>query len=718
MPAHELIEVPITQPDQRLISGPCMANILKIILVYENPNKSEEIIKTIKSAGYAVRTQYANDADTLNEAIATEKVDILLNDLDHKTLSLKQIVGIVSILADPPEIIAISKSGRHAVAKSLELGATDQVAFNKPEHLKQVIKRTVRVQKKTDELVQIKSLYGDLQDRCSAVLSKFEQPIAYLHDGIHVYANPAYLKLFARPSLEEMEGIPIMDLLQESEQGLFKTFLREHTHGHSNQETLETKLLVAGESINVSVECSNVFYDDEPCQQIVVQAESDAFLIAEQLNYLSIYDVSSGLYTHNHLIEQLEKVAASQINANDPPQALVLLSLDNYNELASALGMAETDLLYAKIGTNFKNLLSLDDLLCRYDSATFGLLTCGMEPSKLETLVQQLLDSINDQLFEINGKSVPAHLSAGIAILTGNVTVAYSVISQAFKALQSANHKGEDFEISRASTNGKTQREIDEEWTERLRLSLKKDLFRLVYQPIIKCQSDQLERYAVSIRIAQDGLAEGDEERKLISPAEFLPSAERTGYANGIDRWVIMNTLEALAKQKHEGHDPTLFIKLTGNTLYHDDISWIRKQIEEHDVDPHHLVFEINTSSLTNHLQQTRRLVDDIKPLGCKILIDDFGSSLNPFQVLKHVDVDLLKLDKSLTSDITHNTTHQQLIQRITEEAHNLGNEVFVQKVEEANQFFILKELNVDYLQGYFLQQPQEGMSYDFGVLI
>ena len=82
------------------------------------------------------------------------------------------------------------------------------------------------------------------------------------------------------------------------------------------------------------------------------------------------------------------------------------------------------------------------------------------------------------------------------------------------------------------------------------------------------------------------------------------------------------------------------------------------------------------------------------------------------------MDIDLLKLDKSLTSDITHNTTHQQLIQRMTEEAHSLGHEVFAQKVEEANQFFILKELKVDYLQGYFLQQPQEGLNYDFGVLI
>jgi DNA-binding response OmpR family regulator len=86
-----------------------MANVLRIILVDDNPNNAEEINKTIKSAGYAVRTQYANNEDTLSEALTSEKTVIVLNDLDHKTLSLKQVVELSGMQADPPEIIAISK---------------------------------------------------------------------------------------------------------------------------------------------------------------------------------------------------------------------------------------------------------------------------------------------------------------------------------------------------------------------------------------------------------------------------------------------------------------------------------------------------------------------------------------------------------------------------------------------------------------------------------
>ena len=692
-----------------------MTQALRIILIDDYPNDAEEIVKTIKTAGYAVRTKYINDADALSDILAAEKTDIILNDLDHEGLSLEQIVAASHDLAYPPAIIAISKNHHHAIEQSLGLGAADLVAFDNPEHLKCVIERTVMTQKKAAELTQIKSVYGDLQDRCSTVLSKLEQPVAYLHDGIHVYANPAYLKLFAVSSLDELRGIPVMDLLPESEQGSIKTFLREHKYGKSTHAALELELLVAGESIDATIECNDVFYDGESCQQIVVQplSQPDASQLTEQLNYLSIYDISSGLYTHNHLIEQLEKTVAAQQNDDNPPRALVLLSLDNYNELASGLGLAETDLLYAEIGTSLKACLSLDDLLCRYDAATFGLLTHGADEGAPDTLVRRLLGSTNDQLFEINGKSVPAHLSAGIAVIDSNVTDSYGVISQASEALQNANRKGKEFEISRIEANGKSQKDIDQEWTERLRLALKEDLFRLVYQPVIRLESDQRERYSVSIRIAK-----GEGKSSFISPAEFLPSAERTGYAKGIDRWVIMSTLGALKKQKQQGRKPLLFIKLTEGTLYHeDDISWIRTQIKEHDIDPQCLAFEINTSSLTNHLQQTRRLVDDIQPLGCKFALDGFGNSLNPFQVLKHVHSDYLKLDRSLTADITHNNTHQRLIQRIVEDAHNLGKEVIVQKVEEANQFFMLKELQVDYIQGDFLQQPREDLNYDFNVL-
>jgi diguanylate cyclase (GGDEF)-like protein len=695
-----------------------MANILKIILIDDNPNDAEEINKTIKLAGFSVRPKYVSDADGLNKALAAESIDIVLVDLDHKKLSLKQVVKNATNLTNPPAIIAICKRHHHSIEKTLGIGATDQINFSNLEHLKQVIKRTFSTQQKAAELVQIKSVYGDLQDRCSAVLSKFEQPVAYLHDGIHVYANPAYLNLFALQSFDDLEGVPVMDLLPESEQKLIKIFLREHAEGKNEEALLDIKLIVANKPIDVTVECNDVFYDGEPCQQIIMQpiSEPDASQIAAQLNYLSIYDISSGLYTHAHLIEQLEKIV-DQEDADNPPRALILLSLNNYNELASALGMAETELLYATIGTHLKSHLSLDDLLCRYDTATFGLLTHGMDKIELFTMVPQLLSSINDQLFEIHSKSISAHLSAGASVLNGSMNNAYGVISQAYTALQTANRKGKAFEISRSRGASKSLKEIDIIWIEKLRLSLKNNLFRLLYQPILKLKNDGQERYTVSIRIADNKTAEG--KSKFISPAEFLPSAERAGYANGIDRWVIMHAFEALKKQQSEGHNPMLFIKLTANTLYHeDDISWIRKQIEEHKTDPHHLAFEINTSSLTNHLQQTRRLIDDIKPLGCKIVIDDFGSSLNPFQVLKHVDIDYLKLDKNLIEDITHNDTHQRLVGRITKQAHDLGKEVIAQKVEEANQFFLLKELNTDYVQGYFLQRPRETLRYDFGVLI
>ncbi|HID72833.1 TPA: EAL domain-containing protein, partial [Candidatus Micrarchaeota archaeon] len=285
---------------------------------------------------------------------------------------------------------------------------------------------------------------------------------------------------------------------------------------------------------------------------------------------------------------------------------------------------------------------------------------------------------------------------------------AYQLISEALESLRLANLKGIDFDDEQPQQTHKPQKIVDQEWTEKMRVALKEGQFRLFFQPIIDMRREMRDAYSVSVKIAHD-------DGSFDNAAEFMPSAERTGYAKGIDHWVIDEVFRTISEMSPEGRTPTLFIKLTQGTLYHEeDISWIRRQLESRQINTSQLVFEFNTSSLINHLQQTRLLIDDLKPLGCRFAVDDFGTSLNPFQILRHVDIDFLKLDSSLTHDISHNDQHQQLLSYITHHAHELGQKVIAQQVEHADQFFLLKQLDVDFVQGEFLSKPKETLAFDF----
>ena len=684
-----------------------MPDPLHTLTINQDPTTTERLISSIKSLGYIVRNQNIEDLASLIDTLKSGSYDFIFNDMAFEDLPLAEIVEVVKQSNAHPAIISLDPENHHSVTEAMQAGAHDLIQDNDYEHLKLVVQRALQSRSEHQKLTQLKASFNDLENLYATLMETYEAPVAYLHEGIHVHANQAYCQLFGLAPHENLEGIPLMDLLPESEQQLVKQFLQRHKRGENNGD--DSMLLQIDDTEHV-LEITDVYYDSEPCQQIVIKPSpsgEETSQLTEQFNYLAIYDIASGLYTRNHLIEQLESCIATRSSDATKP-AVIMLSLDNYNELASGIGLAEADMLYSEVGAELKNQLSLDDVLCRYDAQTFCLLTTPIEFPDAVALIRTLLDSVASQLFDINGKHIPCQLSAGLTIVDENAISAYQLISEALESLRQANLKGIDFDNTLPQQQQKPQRIIDQEWTERMRIALKESQFRLFFQPIVSLNSESSDQYSVSVKIARP-------EGGYSNAAEFMPSAERTGYAKGIDHWIIDEALRILAEEAEQDHYPTLFIKLTQGTLYYEeDISWIRRQIESRNIDTAQLVFEINTSSLINHLQQTRILIDDLRPKGCRFAVDDFGNSLNPFQILRHVDIDFLKLDGSLTRDIETNDQNQQLLSYIAHHAHEEEQTVIAQKVEEPNQFFLLKELGLDYAQGDFLSKPRETVEFNF----
>ncbi len=685
-----------------------MPDSLHILIINQDQTAAEQLISSIKSLGLVVRSQSIEDLASLIDALQTADYDFIFNDMGFESLPLPEIIEVVKQSKTRPAVISLDPEGRHSVTEALKLGATDLIQHNDHEHLKLVVQRTLRSNAEHKSLTQLKTNFKDLENLYATLMETYEAPVAYLHEGIHVHANHAYCELFGLAPHEDLEGIPLMDLLPESEQQLVKHFLQRYKRGETQNDNT---MLLQIDDVEHVLEIADVYYDNEPCQQIIIKpsaSSEETSQLTEQFNYLAIYDIASGLYTRNHLIEQLESCIAAGSGSGDNRPALIMLSLDNYNQMASGIGLAEADMLYSEVGAELKSHLSLDDVLCRYDAQTFCLLTTPMELQPTVSLVRTLIDSVADQIFDINGKHIPCQLSAGLAIVDENAISAYQLISAALESLRRANLKGIDFDNDLPVQQQKPQKVVDLEWTERMRIALKQSQFRLFFQPAVSLHDGEKDTYGVSVKIANpDG--------SFSHAAEFMPSAERTGYAKGIDHWVIDEAFRIISELGTQGRHPILFIKLTQGTLYYEeDISWIKRQIESRKINTGQLVFEITTSSLINHLQQTRVLIDDLKPMGCRFTVDNFGNSLNPFQILRHVDIDFLKLDSSLTNDISTNDQNQQLLSYITHHAHELNHQVIAQRVEDADQFFLLKELGVDFAQGDFLSKPQESLDFNF----
>jgi EAL domain-containing protein (putative c-di-GMP-specific phosphodiesterase class I) len=168
-------------------------------------------------------------------------------------------------------------------------------------------------------------------------------------------------------------------------------------------------------------------------------------------------------------------------------------------------------------------------------------------------------------------------------------------------------------------------------------------------------------------------------------------------------------------KRQAQGIKTQFFIKLSSSSIKDDTlIDWLSFQIKEKKIPANTLNFEIKESVALTNLRSAKTLSEKLKSLGCGFVLDDFGTSTKPFQLLDHIDVDYIRIDRSFMDGLANNTQNQETIKRLHEQAQKLNKLIIAQHVADASSLSILWGMGVNFIQGYFFQEPLPTMEYDF----
>ncbi|MGD8484364.1 MAG: EAL domain-containing protein, partial [Thioalkalispiraceae bacterium] len=246
-------------------------------------------------------------------------------------------------------------------------------------------------------------------------------------------------------------------------------------------------------------------------------------------------------------------------------------------------------------------------------------------------------------------------------------------------------------------------------WAQRIKSALKNNHFKLLFQPIVSLHGDTGAHYEVLLRMVDE--ESGDE----ISPPSFMPAAEATSLTNFIDRWVIANTLMVLADRLKQNMPTRMFLKLSVGSLADSEfLPWISERLKSMRIDTTNLVFEISESTALNHLKQAQVVIEGLRQLNCRVVLENFGMEQNTLQALKHFEVDYIKFHPELMKGLIQNTENQEKIKNISHEVSEKNIQTIAAYVEDANSLAILWQSSINFIQGHFLQQPDVDMNYDF----
>ena len=677
---------------------------IRLLILEDSQNEAERLVSLFRNSGRATRVHRLVSSDDLAQALA-QSWDLLIAAPHSDNLDPNEAITAIRRQAkDIPFIQLTDGNDSDAITEALALGAQDALPQGEDERLMLVANRELANLEERRARRVAEVALREAEKRCQLLLDSSVDAITYVHEGMHIYANRAYLELFCYEDGEELEGIPMIDLIAGSDQANFKDFLKNYQNAEGNAELACTGIKETGQSFKARMGFSPATYAGEPCIQVVIRAESGNAELEQRLREISSQDLVTGLHNRSHFIELMDSAAERAVNAGQTA-CVAYIRVDRYAALLAEAGLAGIDLLLTDLAHLLSAHFGSNAQLARFGDDVFTVLLAGQTPEQSQASLSELLKKTESHLFEINGRTLQTSLSIGAAGVNEKTPRGQDVIDRAHRCadeLTSGNSLklfNPADELAAAATRGNT--------VAMLQQALENNSFRLLFQPIISLRGDSHEHYEVLLRLLNP---QGEE----VPPLDFLRAAIDAGLAEKIDRWVILNSIKLLAQHRSKGHSTRLFVNLSSASLQDQTIlPWLSVALKAARLPSDALIFQLSEPDAIAYLKQAKALTQGLNELHCKVGLSQFGCSLNPFNTLKHLSIDFVKVDGSFSQDLS-GADNQEALKTLLASLHAQAKLTIVPFVESASVLSTLWQAGVNYIQGYYLQGPTQSMDYDF----
>lgn len=683
-----------------------------LLILDPSQNDAESLVSLLRNSGKATRAHRITSEEDLEETLKAGNWDLLLaRDLEQEFSADDALAMIRRIDKDIPFILLTEQESRERTVAIMKAGAQDTVPFECTDLLVLVVNRELAALGERRRRRVLESHLRESEQRCQLLLESSKDAIAYINDGMHVYANQSYMEFLGYDDIDDLICVPVLDTLTPESQDKYKDFMKSFAEkGEDGMAMNCTARRSDDHELNVTMSVSAATYDGEACTQIVLQPEHSDAELEEKLRQISSQDLLTGLYNRQYLMSALAE-AISNAGKNNETGALAYIALDNFMSMKSQVGISGADLLLGDLANLLREQAGDDLALARLSDDAFSLLRQPCNEKAMVDHAERIRKAVEDHLFDINGRTVQLTVSIGVAAITENSPKAEELMARAHMASADVRKlEGHTHGNGVSAYNPADFETLDENNSvEAIQKALEENRFRLLFQPIINLRGEGEEHYEAFVRML-------DKDGKEVSPYDFLPPMGPSDTAIKIDRWVILQTIRQLSSHRSRGHDTRLFLNVTAETLQDKTFTpWLSVALKAARLPGDSLVFQIREGDANNYMKQARDFTKAVHELHCKVSIAQFGCALNPFNTLKHIDTDYVKIDGSFTEEIQKSDEAKEQVKAMVKSLQNNGKLTIIPLVENAGVLATLWQAGVNYIQGYYLQAPVPEMNYDFG---
>lgn len=715
---------------------------VRLLIAETSENAAHEYDSLLRDAGIATRLEII-DLPMASSRLADADMMLCNTALPQLAQILPQLVAQAPRL---PIILVNTDEATLTRTDGLDLGAADVVNKSEPNHLVLVFKRELEHVCQHLRFVQTQRSLEEVEKRCQLLLQSSKAAIAYVHEGMHIYANEGYLKLFGFEDADDLLGLPLIDLLTGESVDELKAQLKQFRRDEKETTFDFTGASTSGTSVTGNITLAAAEYEGEHCLQVTVltepgatqssdaeapaAAKDDAADVAAELangatdardavgagDATAIESAEDDAIANGSAHSLADFLTTTEDHLTDNSEkfrSIFVAQIDDHSQLLADFGLIGTEQACRHVAAALAAATSSPFLPISHSQ--WAIVVCADTRKSAMDIVDGFRETVENLLLEINEKTVRPTITLGGAILEdeGHDSMSSAIeatLNAAFATMQAATEVAEGNHVELPTFETKEQ-EFNDEANRVLTLiteAIEAQKFILLFQPIISLRGDSDEHYEVFLRMLNRA---GEQ----MAPHEFLRTAIDNEVAGKIDRWVILQSIKTLSAYRSKGHNTRLTINLTSNSVADPEfIQWLAVAIKAARLPSDAVIFQITESDSANYIRQTREFVEGLKSMHCRASLSRFGLADEPFEVLQHIPVDFVKLDGSLIKNLNDDDAIREDVTGLIKQLQSQGKLTIVPMVESANVLSALWQAGANYIQGHYLQEPSTAMDYDF----
>jgi diguanylate cyclase (GGDEF)-like protein/PAS domain S-box-containing protein len=420
---------------------------------------------------------------------------------------------------------------------------------------------------------------------------------------------------------------------------------------------------------------------------------------ANQILYLAERDALTGLFNRHRFQEELTRMLSSG-ERRRRRVALLFFDIDEFKHVNDSFGHRAGDALLIRVAGEVSAQVRRNEIFARLGGDEFAILAPDISDQEAESFAERIVRAAARIPFSFEGNNLRVTCSLGVAVYPDHATSAEDLVAHADSAMYQAKEAGKNtWRMYRedAQTTRKMLARLN--WNERIEDALENNLLRLHYQGVYYCGSGALSHVEALVR-----MVDRDDPTRVVTPGSFIPVAEKTGKVLDIDRWVINACADALARFPRVA---AIALNVSGRSLNEPTLPrFIADALKRAGVEPGRLIVELTETSAVSDLHDAQRFIESMRENGVRVCLDDFGSGFSSFAYLKHLDVDMLKIDGQFIRDLPSDRDNQVFVKAIVDVARGLRKLTVAECVEDGGTLDVLRSFGVDLAQGYYLEEP------------